>query len=128
MLILDDILLAPFTAPFKGLLWTAGKIKDAAEDEMESQRTRTRSELSELYMQLETGKITEDEFDEREKRLLDRLDQLKEKAPPAEPAEEEADEPAADEPAADTPAAGVPTADAPAADAPAKVERVKEEA
>lgn len=74
MLILDDLLLAPF----KGLLWTFRKIQQAAEDELESQRTRTRSELSELYMLLETGRITEQEFDQREKTLLDRLDQLKE--------------------------------------------------
>jgi hypothetical protein len=118
VLILDDILLAPFTAPFKGLLWTARKIQEAAKDELESRSTRTRSELSELYMQLETGKITEEEFDEREKRLLDRLDQLKaaQQRAAAQPSAEEA--PAEEE----VPAENAPTEEAPAEDA-----RVEEE-
>jgi hypothetical protein len=97
-------------APLKGLLWAARKIHAAAEEEVKSRRARTRSDLAELYMLLETGQITEQEFDEREKQLLDRLDQLKEAPPPGAPAE---DEPA---PAEDEPA---PAGDQPA---PAKVE------
>jgi hypothetical protein len=73
MFILDDLLLAPF----KGLLWTFKKVHQAATEEIEGREARTRSELSELYMQLETGRITEQEFDAKEKVLLDRLDQVK---------------------------------------------------
>lgn len=74
MLIIDDILLAPA----RGLLWVFSKIHTAAIEEIESQSQRITAEMSELYMQLETGKITEEEFDEREKLLLDRLDKLAE--------------------------------------------------
>jgi len=73
----------------KGLVWAARKIEAAAKDEIDSQRARTRSERSEIYMQLDTGKITEEEFDARERQLLDRLDQLKEPAPAEAPAEDE---------------------------------------
>ncbi|MEM5785803.1 MAG: gas vesicle protein GvpG [Syntrophobacteraceae bacterium] len=74
MLILDDILLAPF----KGVLWVIEKIHKATVEEIEAQHSRITSEMSELYMMLETGKITEDEFDQKEQQLLDRLDKLDE--------------------------------------------------
>jgi flagellar motility protein MotE (MotC chaperone) len=73
MLIIDDLLLSPV----KGVLWVFRKIQQTAEEELQSRQARTRSELSDLYMQLETGRITEDEFNAREKQLLDRLDEIK---------------------------------------------------
>ncbi|MGI5865898.1 MAG: gas vesicle protein GvpG, partial [Myxococcales bacterium] len=73
MLIIDDLI----AAPFKGIFWVFKKIHQAAMDELENRQRQTRSELSELYMLLETGKITEAEFDAREKELLDRLDEIK---------------------------------------------------
>jgi hypothetical protein len=73
MLIIDDLL----TAPFKGIVWIFKKVHQAAVDELDKRQQMTRSELSELYMQLETGRISEDEFNAREKQLLDRLDQVK---------------------------------------------------
>jgi hypothetical protein len=45
-------------------------------EELEGQAERIRNELTDLYMMLETGQIEEDEFDQRESALLDRLDQL----------------------------------------------------
>ncbi len=59
MLIVDDLL----TFPVKGLFWVFEKIRKAAEDEIESQGERITAELGELYMMLDTGKITEEEFD-----------------------------------------------------------------
>lgn len=88
MLIIDDILLAPF----KGLLWTFRKIQAAAQNEIDAQRTRIRSDLSELYMQLDTGRISEEEFDAQEKQLLDRLDRLKETSAPRKSPPEQHDE------------------------------------
>ena len=70
MLILDDILLAPF----RGIFWVFRKIHEAAKEELEGQKQQITSSLSELYMELDTGKITEQEFDAREKALLGRLD------------------------------------------------------
>ena len=72
MLIVDDILLSPFT----GILWIFREICKAARQEMENEAEAITSELGYLYMMLETGKITEAEFDAREQALLDRLDQL----------------------------------------------------
>jgi hypothetical protein len=73
VLLLDDLLFAPV----KGVFWVFRKIHQAVEDELETERQRTTSELSELYMQLDTGKITEEEFDRQEHLLLERLDRVK---------------------------------------------------
>ena len=73
MFIIDDL----FTAPMKGIFWVFKKIHQSVNEELENRQTRTRAELSELYMQLETGRITEQEFDAKEKELLDRLDKIK---------------------------------------------------
>ena len=51
---------------------------NAALEEIENEAMSITNELGELYMMLETGKITESEFDAREKELLDRLDEIQE--------------------------------------------------
>lgn len=76
MLIVDDIL----TAPFKGLFWIFNEIRNAALEEQVGEADRITAQLSELYMMLETGRMTEAEFDAAEKVLLDRLDAIKETA------------------------------------------------
>ena len=92
MLLVDDLLLAPM----KGLLWVFGKIHDAAQEEIAGEADAITAELRDLYMRLETGGITEAEFDARERTLLDRLEviQARESEPRAEDGddEEEADE------------------------------------
>jgi hypothetical protein len=70
--LVDDILLAPF----HGLLWIFEEIHRAAQEEMAGDAESITAELSTLYMRLETGKITEQEFAEQEKVLLDRLDKI----------------------------------------------------
>jgi hypothetical protein len=75
MLILDDILLFPI----KGIFWIFRELHKAAEEELATEGEAITQELSELYMMLETGRITEDEFDAREKELLDRLDEIQER-------------------------------------------------
>ena len=75
MLILDDILLFPI----KGIFWIFRELHKAAQQELASEAEAITDELSELYMMLETGQITEDEFDSREKELLDRLDEIQER-------------------------------------------------
>jgi len=74
MLIIDDILLFPI----KSILWIFREIHNAAQEDLASEAEAITTELSELYMMLETGRITEDEFDAREKELLDRLDKIQE--------------------------------------------------
>ena len=72
MLVVDDILLFPF----KGILSVFQEVYEAAEQEQAGDEQSVRAELTELYMMLETRKITEDEFNAREAVLLDRLERL----------------------------------------------------
>jgi hypothetical protein len=74
MFIVDDILLFPV----RSILWIFRWMHNAALEEIENEAVSITNELSELYMMLETGKITESEFDAREKELLDRLDAIQE--------------------------------------------------
>lgn len=73
MFLLDDLLLAPVY----GLVWVFRKIHEAAQEEMAGEADAITAELSELYMRLETGQITEAEFEARERVLLDRLDAIR---------------------------------------------------
>lgn len=74
MFLIDDLLLSPF----KGLRFIANAVHDAAQDEIANRRTALRDELNDLYMQLEVGEITEEEFEAREDEVLDALDALEE--------------------------------------------------
>lgn len=73
MLLIDDVLLAPA----KGLFYICKQIHKAAEEEFLNEENIT-AQLSELYMMLETGKITEEEFNNNESELLNRLEQIEE--------------------------------------------------
>jgi hypothetical protein len=86
MLLLDDLLLAPV----HGMLWIFRKIHEAAREEIAGEADVITEELRELYMMLETGRITEAEFDGRERPLLDRLEVIQERG--SEPDEEDGDE------------------------------------
>ena len=72
MFIVDDLLMAPA----RGLLWIFQEIHRAAQEEMVSDAESITAELSALYMRLETGKLTEEEFAAEEKLLLERLDKI----------------------------------------------------
>jgi hypothetical protein len=84
MFLVDDILMAPA----RGLFWVFKEIHRAAEEEQANEADAITAKLGELYMMLETGQMTEAEFDAAEKGLLDRLDAIKER----ENAEEDDDE------------------------------------
>ena len=85
MFLVDDI----FMFPFKGLAWIARQIQHAVEEEQALGAENITRELSELYMMLETGRITEAEFDEREAELLDLLDEIQGRADAGEDAPNE---------------------------------------
>lgn len=72
MLLVDDLLLAPFTS----LLWIFKELHKAVQQEVAGEAEAVTRALSELYMQLETGVITEEEFATQEARLLDRLEAI----------------------------------------------------
>ena len=70
--LLDDILLAPF----KGILFIAEKIQEAAQQDDLLDEEATRRNLTTLYMLLETGAITEEEFEQREAELVQKLEKI----------------------------------------------------
>ena len=72
MLILDNLLLSP-------LMWIFKEINDTVQLEQAGEAESVTRSLSELYMQLETGNITEAEFEATETVLLDRLDAIRER-------------------------------------------------
>ena len=74
MFLVDDILMAPF----KGVLWIFEEIHKAAKQERQGESESITAELQKLYMLLESGSISEEEFDQRESHLLDRLDSIQE--------------------------------------------------
>lgn len=72
MFILDDILLSPL----KSFMMIANKIHEAASEEMAAEARELTQRLQGLYHRLEAGEITEDEFDDLEAEIIDRLDEL----------------------------------------------------
>lgn len=88
MLLVDDILFSPV----KGIMWIFRQIHELAEEELAGEADRIRESLTELYMLLETGQITEEEFEQQETLLLDRLDALDEEDDMIGDAEEEEDD------------------------------------
>jgi cobalamin biosynthesis protein CobT len=90
MLLVDDILFAPV----RSILWIFREIRDIAQEELDGEAKSITEQLRTLYMQLETGRITEAEFEAGEKLLLDRLDEIESRrsAENGEPEEGDADE------------------------------------
>lgn len=88
MFLIDDILLSPL----RGILWIAREVDKAAEEELANESETIKADLSELYLMLEAGRITEEEFDAREKKLLDRLDEISERVVTGEDEEQDKDD------------------------------------
>lgn len=72
MFIVDDILMAPM----KGFVWICEQIHEAVEQDQANEAENITIELQKLYRSLESGSITEEEFEARESKLLDRLDSI----------------------------------------------------
>jgi len=71
MFLIDSILLAPL----KGVVWLGEKLNEMAEKEL-SDDGRIKEELMALQLKFELDEITEHEYNEKEKELLDRLDAI----------------------------------------------------
>lgn len=69
--LVDDILFAPI----KCVTALARKIEEQAENKLLGEED-VRQKLRELYMEFETGRITETEFDEKECELVDQLETI----------------------------------------------------
>ena len=85
MLLVDDILFFPVSS----ILWIFREISKIAHEELAGEAQSITEQLRLLYMQLETGRITEQQFDAEEKLLLDRLDAINSRLE----GEEESEEP-----------------------------------
>ena len=72
MFIIDTLFLSPIYAT----VWAARQVQKAVAQEQAAEPDQITTALSELYMRLETGQITETEFAAGEKVLLDRLDRI----------------------------------------------------
>ncbi|MGD0089822.1 MAG: gas vesicle protein GvpG [Planctomycetota bacterium] len=77
MFLVDDILLFPL----RGGLFVFREIQKSADAEKHDSRPIIQ-ELQDLYMRLETKKISEEEFDKREAVLLERLEQTERSGQP----------------------------------------------
>lgn len=84
--LIDDILLAPA----RGFLWLCRELQAAAEQAQAQDREGVMRRLQSLHMRLETGDITEAQFDEMERELLDQLDAMAGQA--SDPQGEDADD------------------------------------
>jgi hypothetical protein len=71
MFLVDDLLLSPA----RGLLFVFKELGKRAREELLYDEA-VRHELRETYMLLETGRITEREFERRERRLVGRLEAI----------------------------------------------------
>ncbi|MFX4291033.1 gas vesicle protein GvpG [Streptomyces bohaiensis] len=74
--LLSEVLLLPL-APLRGSVWVLDQVVRVAEDEYYDPAP-VRAELRRLEAELVAGRMTEEEFEEQEDLLLDRLEQLEE--------------------------------------------------
>ncbi|RSN61897.1 gas vesicle protein [Streptomyces sp. WAC 04229] len=70
--LISEVLLLPF-APVRGSAWAIRQVMNEAE-RIYYDPAAIRAELARLEEQLEAGEITEEEFDQQEDELLDRLE------------------------------------------------------
>jgi len=71
MFLLDTILLAPL----KGVMWMGQKLGDMAQEEL-CDDGRIKESLMALQLRFELDEISQQEYDEKENELLDRLDAI----------------------------------------------------
>ncbi len=74
--LLSSILLAPFTGPIDGAMWTIDKVKRAVEEEL-TDDTPIKEDFMRLQLDLEEGVIDDDEYVVREAEIMARLRQVR---------------------------------------------------
>src|SRR6185437_8159436 len=74
--LLSSILLAPFTGPWDGTMWTLDKVRRAVEEEL-TDDTTVKEDLMRLQLDLEAGDTDDDEYLEREKAIMLRLREVR---------------------------------------------------
>lgn len=73
--VLFNILAFPVMGPVAGVRWIAEKVDDAVQQTV-SDKGKIKEDLLELQMQMEMGKISEEEFNRQEKELLEKLERI----------------------------------------------------
>jgi hypothetical protein len=76
-MILFKLLTLPISAPAAGIRYCIEKVIEYAEHEITDEEP-VREQLLELHLELEEGRVTEDEYAEREAVLLARLREIRE--------------------------------------------------
>lgn len=76
-MILFRLLALPITAPAAGIRYCLDKVVEYAEQQLYDDQV-VREQLLELHLDLEEGRLTEDEFSEQEAVLLARLREIRE--------------------------------------------------
>ena len=74
--LLSSILLAPFTAPWDGTMWSLDKVRRAVEDEL-TDDTSAKEDFMRLQLELEAGDIDDDEYLVREQAIMQRLREVR---------------------------------------------------
>jgi hypothetical protein len=77
-MILFKLLALPITAPVAGVRYCIEKVVEYAEHELNDEEP-VREQLLELQIELEEGRVTEDEYPEREAVILARLREIRER-------------------------------------------------
>lgn len=71
MFIIDDILMSPIN----GLMWLARKVEDLSDQDL-SDKGKIKEMLMELQLRFELDEISEEEFNQRQDDLLQRLNSI----------------------------------------------------
>jgi hypothetical protein len=75
--LLVNVLFFPITGPVAGIKWALRNVQKVVEEEL-TDDTSVKQELMELQLQLELGDITDAEYAERERALMQRLREVRE--------------------------------------------------
>lgn len=75
--LLSSILLAPFTGPIDGTMWTLDKVQRAVQEQLVDD-TPIKEDLMRLQLDLEAGEIDDDEYIVREGEIMKRLREVRE--------------------------------------------------
>lgn len=72
MFFVDDVLMSPF----KRFMFLAREVANAVDKEKENQKLNLMTDLTALHKMLESGEISDDDFDDREAEILDLLERF----------------------------------------------------
>jgi len=75
--LLSSILLAPFTGPIDGTMWTLDKVQRAVQEQLVDD-TPIKEDFMRLQLELDAGEIDDDEYLVREADIMRRLREVRE--------------------------------------------------